>query len=341
MHTTSSLLVAVPFAIGISLPGFIGLATTDAPWPDTSLLSGHYQRLYEDAFKGNMPLRDGARAAYTALTMAVFHEAGPDVVIGDQNWIFTAEEFREPVEAVPFAETLSEVRDALAAHDITLIPIIVPDKARVYADHLPRPRSAAIEARYDTSLGALSEMGFAAIDLRTVLVEARTTGATYMRTDTHWSPLGAQIAAEAVAAEAGLTSSGSTSFETTFAAETAFQGDLRPFVDTGPFARWVGVDPETIVQPVTTSSASGLGLFDDPEIGIVLVGTSFSARTEFNFAGFLQEATGQSLVSLAVEGRGPFAPMQDALQSGAITDLSPTVVIWEIPERYIHTRTLP
>ncbi len=333
--------VSLPFIAAVALPGAIGLATTPMPQSETAVWRGSFQRAYETAFTEHMPLTDAAQAAYTALALGLFGQAGPDVVIAERDWLFTAEEFRQPTEAVAFQAALNEAQARLAAADITLIPVVIPDKARVYADHLPRARGDLIEARYQNALAMLAAQGFAPVDLEAALTDARPAGDTFMRTDTHWSVFGAQVAAEAIADATALRDTGETVFETTVAGAEPFAGDLLPFVDAGPFAAWVGPAPEMIEVPVTTAQSDGLGLFGDVAIDVVLIGTSFSARTEFNFGGAVQQATGLTLVNLSVEGQGPFRPMQDALDSSAITDLSPTYVLWEIPERYIHSRSFP
>ncbi len=45
--------------------------------------------------------------------------------------------------------------------------------------------------------------------------------------------------------------------------------------------------------------------------------------------------TDGDVVNLAREGDGPFAPMAEFLSSGELKRLSPKLVIWEIPERYL------
>lgn len=345
MPSVTASMTAAAFCVGIGVPCVIGLASTPAPTPGAGALSGSFQRGYEENFADSFPMSQTARAAYTALTLAAFNEAGPEVLIGADEWLFTAEEFRDPDEDEAFISTFSMVRYDLARHGITLIPVIVPDKARVYSDHLPAVRPARFAPRYDTILDSLARRAVPVADLASLLQDARADGPTFMRTDTHWSPRGARLAADAVATAAGLHGQGAQQFLTDTGAATMLDGDLMPFVETGPFSAWVGITPETISIPVTYGAASDadltLDLFGESQTDIVLVGTSFSARPEFNFAGALQAATGMSVVNLSVEGRGPFAPMQDALGSGAITDLSPAIVIWEIPERYIQPRTYP
>ncbi|WP_147125341.1 alginate O-acetyltransferase AlgX-related protein [Shimia ponticola] len=324
------------FASALAIPALYGLSTTEGPAPDLSVLSGAYQRAYEDRFADTLPLNDVARGAMNALTLAAFGQTGPDVVIGDDQWLFTAEEFRPATNAVPLTETLQTVQETLANQGITLIPVIVPDKARVYADKLPRERGAQLETRFDTARDTLSELGFPAIDLNSALTEARGAEDTFLRTDTHWSPFGADQAAQVIAQDAGLAGLGNLEFEVAITPDQPFRADLMPFVETGPFARWAGIAEETINLSTTTTVAQpSAGLFGDVEVGIVLVGTSFSARTEFDFAGALSRATGLDVVNLSVEGQGPFAPMTDALTTGAIQDLAPQFVVWEIPERYL------
>lgn len=331
---------AVPFvfAVGIAVPGVLGLVTTELPSPELSVLSGAYQRAYEDGFTDGFPMTNRSQELFTAVNLAFFGQTSPDVVIGDAEWLFIGEEFQQPTDGKDFLDALRTAQAALADHEISLIPVIVPDKARVYADMLPRDRGEALSARYNETLTQMQSSGFAPIDLSQVFLKGRANGEMFMRTDTHWSPLGAALAAVHVADVTGLAAAGSMRFETDVTPELHFEGDLMTFVDTGPLSAWIGITPERIDQPVTTAAeGASLDLFGDAEIGIVLVGTSFSARTEFNFAGALKAATHMDVVNLAVEGQGPFAPITEALSSGTIFDISPQYVVWEIPERYIQT----
>jgi alginate O-acetyltransferase complex protein AlgJ len=66
---------------------------------------------------------------------------------------------------------------------------------------------------------------------------------------------------------------------------------------------------------------------------IVLIGTSYSANTRWNFPGYLKEALGEDIASYAREGAGPFRPMLAYLASEDFRREPPRLVIWEIPER--------
>ncbi len=338
--TTSKLLTVLPFFSVLSVAGVLAFSDTRVPLGETPILTGSYQRAYEESFSANVPLTILAQNAYTTATIALFGEAGSEVVIAARDWVFTAEEFRAPSQLYALQEELLSTRNVLSEHGITLVPLIVPDKARVYADLLPRPRARGVEARYNQSLDLLAELGFPVADLSTQLILARAIAPTYMRTDTHWSPFGAETVARVLAEAVGLRGAGETLFETTFSAAEPFDGDLRPFVETGPFRDLAGPAEETIQRPTTVALDTDLGLFGEMQIDAVLIGTSFSARSDFNFDGFLQVETGLNIVNLAVEGQGPFAPMRNALADGSIFELNPNIVFWEIPERYLQIRSL-
>lgn len=214
-RSLSSLLISFPFLAAIGATGITGFASTALPSADTPILTGGFQRLYEDDFATNIPFDGFAQTAYTALTLVAFGQASADVVVAEQDWIFTAEEFYEPAAPSTFAATLAATRAALQAHGITLVPVVVPDKTRVYSDLLPRSRGADLEARYAGALATMEQLGFIAVDLAATLADASGTAQTFMRTDTHWSPLGAEVAAETLAMQTGLEARGTSQFETT------------------------------------------------------------------------------------------------------------------------------
>ena len=324
------------FVAGLALPGAYSIAKVEVHQPDLDPLKGAYQRAYETSFVDAFPMTFSAQALLNTATLALFGEANSEVVIGQGDWLFTSEEFRPPEEAPNFAAILQDTRTRLAEHEIELLPVIVPDKARIYTEKLPRARSGAIETRYESALSAVRAQGFVGVDLTSALLAGRQTSETFMRTDTHWSPAGASLAAKELADATGLIKAGNSDVTTQTLPNAPFDGDLMPFVETGPFAPWVGIEPEEIgVQQTVLTQDNGLGLFGEADIGIVLVGTSFSARAEFNFAGALSQATGLEVVNLATQGQGPFTPMVEALDAGTILEINPRFVVWEIPERYL------
>jgi alginate O-acetyltransferase complex protein AlgJ len=318
--------------------GIVGLSSTDFSAKGQSLIGGSYQRAIEADFGDKMPLREASIHAWTAAKLAVFGQTDASVITGADGWLFTDEEFRRAEQEFNFEVELENAMTQLATHNITLIPVIVPDKARVYDHLLPHDRLADIEVRYAEVQSLLASYNLPTIDLAAVLRDNRQTEETFMRTDTHWSPFGAETAAKVIATEMSGLTVAPAEFVTTFGKIEPFEGDLLNFIQTGPFTNLVGPDAEFIKVAETVNTAGADLLFGDATIPMALIGTSYSARDEFNFAGFLRQHTGLDLINYSTLGQGPFAPMQAFLASNAIQSSPPTIVIWELPERYISVK---
>jgi alginate O-acetyltransferase complex protein AlgJ len=333
MKARTDVFLSLGFVFGLAALGAGSLGALDPRWQDDTVLNGGLQREIEDDLTNKLPFSGTAISLWTALKLAVFGQTSDKVVVGENGWLFTTEEVQRP-DPTDFLTEIQTARDILGREGIALVPVIVPDKSRIYADRLPRPRSDAFESRYDKVIAQLNALGLETSDLTQLLSDGRMRADTYMRTDTHWSPFGAELVAKAIAK--GLASSGDpNAFSTSLGPEEAFSGDLIPFVDTGMFRDIAGIEEETIAIPQTQRNGGASMLFSDFDTALALVGTSYSARSEFNFAGFLQQETGLELVNFATEGQGPFAPMRTLLESGELFETGARTVIWEIPERYI------
>ncbi len=333
MKRTYDTLLSIAFVAGLFAIGCIGLLALNPQLAGQSTLQGSLQREIEADLDQRLPLRATAIALWTATKLSLFGQTHDALVVTPDGWLFTTEEMRAP-DGPDFATEIATTKARLAEKGITLIPVVVPDKSRVYQDRLARGRSAAFQSRYASALATLKSLDLPHIDLAADLQQARGTADTYLRTDTHWTPFGAEQTAKAVA-QTLPRAPNPNPFTTTFGPPEPFHGDLITFVDTGAFSFIYKVAPETLTQAETYAEASADLLFADIDVPVALVGTSFSARTEFNFAGFLQQETGLDLVNYSVKGRGPFAPMQELLTSGDLFATNPKFVIWEIPERYI------
>ena len=342
--------------------GFVALVLTGwrIDWPDGDgdVLAGEWTGPYERAMDDGFATRDAAVTLWATIGWALFHEGRYGVVVGRDDWLFTVEEFEQPPDADAIvAEKRTQVvavQQRLAEAGVRLVVVLVPDKSRLYAEKLDglarRPQHAG---RYQAFRTALLDAGIAAPDLLAPLAAARPATATHMRTDTHWSPAGAMIVAEAVAAVVEDLPDPPPSlhrarFVTEVAAVAGHDGDLLRYLPLGGLRTVLLGDLEPLEQHRTRPAAgrgdlvdaSGDGdlgslLFDEVAIPAVLVGTSFSAMDEWNFDGALKQALGMDVLNLADEGGGPMAPMAAYLAGDALRDSPPEIVIWEIPERYL------
>jgi len=306
-----------------------------------------FERHYDEAF----PTRDFGTNLWAAIEYRLFNEGRHDVVVGHEGWLFTAEEFDTYPDAAATVERhlalIGWVHEQLARRGVALLVAPVPAKVRLYGEQLDpvgRQPAAMRAALYENLLDRLDRQGIPAPNLLGVLARCRDQAPVFLRTDTHWTPQGADCAARALAMVArarGLARADAQGRYRTVIDNPAkaIDGDLFRFLPLAPhFESWLPAG-ETYEQRHTeqigNDAATG-GLLDEaPAPEIALVGTSYSANPRWNFIGALQEAFGEDVLSYAVDGRGPFLPMLDYLADAKFRQRPPRLLIWEIPERYL------
>ena len=316
---------------GLSLTAF---SQTDAGNLTTGWSDGAYQRGFEARFEKSIPTQETSVALWATLRWTLFNETSAGAVAGQDGWLFTAEEFTEPATTRDLGAELTRVAEVLSRNDIRLVPVIVPDKARMQADRLPRARSHGFETRYDRALATIRNAGLTAIDLRPALASDQS----FMRTDTHWSPAGAEAVARTLADHLADIELAPATVGTEITGGTSFEGDLLAFVATGIYRATFGPAPE-MIPTFETRIETTESLFGDADIPVALVGTSYSAKTEFHFEGFLKQALQADVLNASTVGQGPFAPMDTFLNDLTHLTALPSLVIWESPGRYLTTRT--
>ena len=337
MPLSISSFTAAGFVSALAVVGAVSHFGVNAPISG-DVMTGSLQSRYEERFVGANPLERVAVGALASIRYAALGEAYPGAIVGRDGWLFTAEE----VEAHPnFAaamrasvERVAEARKHLAGMDVRLIVALVPDKAEIYGEHLGLRRPADVEHRRDDFVQHLDAFAIEHVDGTPALVQAMNDGDVFMRDDTHWSPLGADAVAKAVALRLADTGIAQVEVETRRIGRETFDGDLIAFAPTGPFRAYFGPEQRSIDLYETVVEAAG-GLFGDAAVEVALVGTSFSAKPAFHFEGFLKQALGSDILNFAQEGAGPFAPMDAFLRSEELETTPPKVVIWEIPMRYV------
>ena len=125
-------------------------------------------------------------------------EAGPS----DSKWVQPPEHstHRESVE-----QAILRFRDQLKERGIMLVVMPVPGKPSIYPDQVTR-RAVGNERQFRSPtlelIEGLQRQGVATVDLFAAFHEMRGSGGPlYLARDTHWTPKGAQIAAQKVAAK--------------------------------------------------------------------------------------------------------------------------------------------
>lgn len=318
----------------------LGRDISEMPKSVSAYLSGEAATQIDSYYKKIMPHRVPSIDVMGAARYAIFREGRSGVVVGNDGWLFSREEFAAPLDRTSdlaeAATGLTQIRDELAAQGINLVVVPLPAKADVYREHLS---NAAIPddlvALYDDFTAVLDQQGIRYVDTRQPLLAAKTEGQLFLTTDTHWTPFGAGIVAAAVGDALGQTAPGAYTISAKPAAER--EGDLSKFIVTGGLAPLVGLGPESVTpyEATTSADASPGDIFGPSSIPYTLSGTSYSANELWSFSESLKAALGADVLNMAEEGKGPISPMRTLLASDTLKDSPPETVIWEFPIRYL------
>lgn len=354
IRSTLAIQLLIPFALfgyaavaNFSMPGHLAPVRTPEETSLSFYFNGGATGQLEQLYRDGLPHRQLAVELVGAARYLLLGEGRRGVVVGENGYLFTDEEFRfagnQEALLATSADRIAEISETLASRNIKLVIVPLPMKSDIYANQLNRPAASALAKDiYDSFRAVLLQRGISAVDTRSALLSARVSGQLFLKTDTHWTPAGAEAVAGAVAAQALGEKSGL--FLKSSAADAKIEGDLVKYVTGGPFSQLVGLGTE-IVTPVSVSakapSAQVNDLFGDAtEIPVALVGTSYSANDIWSFAPLLSFKTGLDVANAALVGQGPVRPMRKYLASLTDTAAQPQTVIWEFPVRFLTDKHL-
>jgi len=340
----SLLFLALLLALGLwSLGGLGGFQRT----AQMSLLDGKLAKAAETHYDEQFPLKRIGTNLWAALDFKLFNEGRPGVVLGREQWLFSDEEFKPSANAEQTqAENLAllrGVRDTLRQHGVELVLAIIPAKARVYPEYIGEQAPASLhDDLYNAFHAQARQANIFAPDLFGPLQAAKARGQVFLRTDSHWTPMGAEVAAqqlaEAVARQTLLNGEPQT-FVTENEQQAPYKGDLTNFLPLDPLFSDLLPKPDLLQKRSTRAAEAGSegddALFADKQIPVALVGTSYSANPNWNFLGALQQALRSDVANYAEDGHGPILPMLKYLQSDEFKNAPPQLLVWEFPERYL------
>lgn len=320
---------------------------------DADFVTGRFAKKFETHYDETFPAKRFGVNLWAAIGLVVFGEGRPGIVLGNDHWLYTSEEFNVPDGGENNLRNnlalIAWVRNQLAARKVPLLVAVVPAKTRVYPEYIGPRKPAALQMElHDRLIAALAGQGIPTADLLDTLTAAKAEQLTFFRTDTHWTPFGAQRSADLIAAlanERGLARAAPerTRFVTTLQPEKPHRGDLFSYLPLDPYFSALLPAPDRIRVPETAPAGAApaggdgdgtLDLYGDSATPqVALIGSSYSANPSWNFGGALKEALSEDLANLSKEGVGPFPPMVQYLLGEELKQAPPRLVIWEIPER--------
>ena len=185
---------------------------TTATWPEAPRSweeARTWSRRFETAFADRFGGRDRlVRLHHWILAVGLHVSPVAKVLLGNDGWLFFRGEdehaidrdFRgivpyPPEQPAAIAAELARRQHFLAERGIPYFVLIVPDKATVYAEHLPPWVRRAPQTRLDRLFQALAQHPeVQVIDPRAALEAAKAHAQVYFRTDSHWNYEGAIVA---------------------------------------------------------------------------------------------------------------------------------------------------
>lgn len=355
-HTATLLVPTIFFGYALYANStlLISSTATDAHAAENKNLSlsyvidGEATRDLDALYKKELPHREPSVGVFGNARYAVLGAGRKGVVIGDDHWFFTTEEFKKVSQAdiSDAVERIDGIRKQLAERGITLVVAPLPAKSDIYAEELPgRLQSSAMADAYEAFSAALRDKGLTVADTRTALVQAKPFDPVFLKSDTHWTPHGAKATAAAI--QTTLQAAGLTLPQQQVTAQwqtpVSIWGDLTRYVTSPEYAPAAGLTQENLPIYRTTAESpdAGADLFGDSAgAPVMLVGTSYSANENWSFVDFLRESLSTDVVNVAKEGLGPGVPMLDLLEGGVLDESTPSVVVWEFPVRFLGTKTL-
>jgi len=301
-----------------------------------------------------------SRPAMRYALFTLFHDLGPKALTGHSGWLYYRPDVDFLIQPWPVAPgpgapdagdppaAITAYRDALAVRGIALLVVPVPGKASAYPDRLSR-RSldgrGPVHAHAQRLMDQLREAGVAYVDLYAAYAQARARNdetALYLAQDTHWSPEGMRLAAQAVA-------------ERIRAEGWAPDGDgsygQREIVDnrTGDVLRMAGSDaifrrfgPEQVVCSQVIDPATGEPSKDDPDSPVLVLGDSFlriyerDAPGSAGFVAHLARELRRPVASLMSDG-GASTVVRRELQRKPGLLRNTRVLVWEFAERDLRS----
>lgn len=321
--------------------------------PTAANLRNYEKRMETTSWAGRV-----SRPVIQFLQFAWLKYGGEKVVIAEKGWYFfkpglhymlaRPEMFKAGKSTNDPVAAIVHFRDQLAANGFKLLVVPAPNKDSVYPDRLSARAEklhSVLAPRTRDVMERLRAENVEVVDLFKEFRDARqrsVSGETplYLAQDTHWSPVGVDLAAKAVARrliELGWVHPGEIQYNERLAAVERL-GDIARMLQAPNIESLVS--PENVRAVQVTRADNGQIYTDDPNAEILVLGDSFmriyqeDAPKAAGFIAHLAKELKQPLLSLINDGGGATL-VREELCSRPIYLRHKKVVVWEFVERDI------
>lgn len=269
------------------------------------------------------------------------------VQIGSQGWLFPVWDRVDTLDQGQLRDTIQVVTgaiNALRAGRMDAVICLIPSRKRLMRQFLPAGQRVAAEAerRYSQPLGEMRRAGALVPDLDAHfrgVMQREPNRQLFWKTDTHWTPVGAEIAAIEVArqmrAQLGMPASPRPGTRL---------GDLRPMtLAAGDLARYAGqrgtYGPEESWIRQILGAEGPAALLDDDTTDVTIVGTS-NVQPRFGFQPVLSNQVLRPVgLFWKPNSVGPYFTLLEYLKSEDFRRNRPRAVVWNLLEPDMVTST--
>lgn len=272
-----------------------------------------------------------------------------EALVGKNEWLFYQREITtssDQKSITTSTELIAKFNEILNKKGIKLLVTLVPIKMRIYNEYLPDKfkLDEFMMSQYSHILAEFESKGVMAVDLNTAFTnDAKRTSEPplFFRLDTHWTPTGAMVAAQAI--KASLTA----------------RNELKNRLDTVPTVNYSikianrkrpskgrdlvkqlpagspSFEPEMMAQVnVVRANSEHTDLQNSSTTPqITLMGSSYS-NDWTGFPDALRFTLQRDIASISVNAdQGSWVGMESYLRDESFQKNPPKILIWELPER--------
>ena len=265
------------------------------------------------------------------------------VVVGGDGWLYPVWDEVRNFDQNRFNAAIKAINGAVAIMKragIETVISLTPVKSRTYPEFMPADFqwSPAALKRYQLSLDALRQPGTLVPDLDAAMRNARKSNSAeqfFFKTDTHWTPVGAEVCAATLSREMlakfrlpasakpgvmlgeyiDMIQSKNDLFEQLPAAEKAKLGRERYKIrrEAGP-------------------SAQNASLIEDDVADVELIGNSYT-QPKYGYSQAISRGLNRPVgLTWRVHQYGSYAILLEYLKSASFKQMRPKVVIWDFEE---------
>jgi alginate O-acetyltransferase complex protein AlgJ len=269
-------------------------------------------------------------------------------IVGKNQWLFYGVEFSNESSKEKSAESaalIAGVNAQLKDNGVSMLVSLTPIKARIFKQHLPDDKllTPYLESNYTRLLGLLTAKGVAAADISSAFTAhtAQPDATLYYRLDSHWSHLGAFLAAETIkkeidtrpdiaAAIAELPILTMTMIEQKKSRPSKAR-DLTQLLKAEDAEKYETEQIFPIFFRRGTSAAKPTGAEGVPKVA--LIGSGYSQEWT-GFPGALRHLLQRDVGNYSLDAStGQWVNLYRYLQSDTFQLAPPKLIVWEMPER--------